>query len=69
MPERVFLGVMELLDPVDPSDPVGPDDVETVRPGPLWHHALWVAGIIVVGVGMGWASALIRIGPESPEPA
>ncbi|MGW7056139.1 hypothetical protein [Streptomyces sp. NPDC054887] len=43
----------------------GPDDSEeTVRPGPLWRHAVWVAGITVGAVGVGWASALFRIGPE-----
>lgn len=42
-----------------------PDDSEeTVRPGPLWRHALWVVGITVLGVAAGWASALFRIGPD-----
>ncbi len=46
-------------------DSSGPDDrEENVRPGPLWRHALWVVGITVLGVGLGWASALFRIGPE-----
>ncbi|MFF4229572.1 hypothetical protein [Streptomyces sp. NPDC001820] len=50
---------MELLDPSSPDD-----YEETVLPGPLWRHALWVAGITVLGVGLGWAGALFRIGPE-----
>ncbi|MGW0366110.1 hypothetical protein [Streptomyces sp. NPDC002990] len=45
-------------------DSSGSDDEETVRPGPLWRHALWVAGVTALGVGLGWASALFRIGPE-----
>ncbi|MEW2085148.1 hypothetical protein [Streptomyces sp. NPDC005283] len=58
-PGRVLLGVIELLDPSS-SD----DYEETVLPGPLWRHALWVAGITVLGVGLGWAGAFFRIGPE-----
>ncbi|WP_327328617.1 hypothetical protein OG735_39745 [Streptomyces sp. NBC_01210] len=50
---------MELLDPSSPDDYEG-----AVRPGPLWRHALWVAVITVLGVGLGWAGALYRIGPE-----
>ncbi|MCX4821336.1 hypothetical protein OG883_15755 [Streptomyces sp. NBC_01142] len=50
---------MELHDLPSPDD-----DEETVLPGPLWRHALWVAGITILGVGLGWASALFRIGPE-----
>lgn len=59
-PARVLLGVIELVD--DPSTPESHE--ETVRPGPLWRHAVWVAGITVLGVGLGWAGALYRIGPE-----
>ncbi|WP_228447360.1 hypothetical protein [Streptomyces paludis] len=39
-------------------------DSEEVRPGPLWRHALWAVGMAVAGVGLGWAGALFRIGPE-----
>ncbi|MEV8309978.1 hypothetical protein AB0P36_22155 [Streptomyces flavidovirens] len=46
---------------LDSSSPDGSE--ETVRPGPLWRHAAWVAGITVCAVGVGWASALFRIGP------
>ncbi|MFI1398630.1 hypothetical protein [Streptomyces sp. NPDC020681] len=53
---------MELLDPSSPDD--YEEHEETVLPGPLWRHALWVAGITVLGVGLGWAGALFRIGPE-----
>ncbi|MBT2507700.1 hypothetical protein J7I98_17790 [Streptomyces sp. ISL-98] len=59
--------MIELIDPSSPDDldPSGPGEYEeAVRPGPLWRHALWVAGITVLGVGLGWASALFRIGPE-----
>ncbi|MET9438245.1 hypothetical protein [Streptomyces sp. NPDC006551] len=30
----------------------------------MWRHALWVAGVVVLGVGLGWAGSLFRIGPE-----
>ncbi|WP_432752240.1 hypothetical protein ACE1OA_03455 [Streptomyces sp. JL2001] len=40
------------------------EDEETVRPGPLWRHALWAAGIAVLGVGLGRVTGLFRIGPE-----
>ncbi|NUL05374.1 hypothetical protein HRW07_19480 [Streptomyces lunaelactis] len=53
------MGVNELLDPSSPDH-----YEETVLPGPLWRHALWAAGITVLGVGLGWAGALFRIGPE-----
>ncbi|WP_274564757.1 hypothetical protein [Streptomyces spiramyceticus] len=59
--------MIELFDPSSPDeiDPSDPDEhEEAVRPGPLWRHALWVAGITVLGVGLGWATALFRIGPE-----
>lgn len=59
LPDRVLPGMIELLDPSTPDD-----YQEPVRTGPLWRHALWVAGITVLGVGLGWATALIRIGPE-----
>ncbi|MET9801761.1 hypothetical protein [Streptomyces sp. NPDC006368] len=46
-------------------DPTGTDDPEgTVRPGPRRRHALWVAGVTLLGLGPGWASAFFRIGPE-----
>lgn len=35
-----------------------------MRPGPLWRHALWVAGVTAAGVALGWVGALFRIGPE-----
>ncbi|WP_251069915.1 hypothetical protein [Streptomyces sp. ISL-96] len=53
------MGVIELIDPFSPDD-----HEQTVRPGPWWRHALWVAGITVLGVGVGWASAFFRVGPE-----
>jgi hypothetical protein len=40
------------------------DEEGSVRPGPLWRHALWAAGITALGVGLGWATALFRIGPD-----
>ncbi|MFJ8665588.1 hypothetical protein [Streptomyces sp. NPDC093600] len=40
------------------------DDEERLAPGPWWRHAWWVAAIAVLGVGLGWAGALFRIGPE-----
>ncbi|WP_167368061.1 hypothetical protein [Streptomyces agglomeratus] len=47
-------------------DSAGLDDgEETVRPGPWWRHALWVVGITALGVGLGWAVALFRIGPDT----
>lgn len=58
-PERVLPGVSELLIPSSPDD-----DEEAVLRGPLWRHAVWVAGLAVLGVGLGWASAQFRIGPE-----
>ncbi|GAA2942769.1 hypothetical protein GCM10010446_30080 [Streptomyces enissocaesilis] len=57
--DHVLLGVTELV------GSSGPDDYEEkVRPGPLRRHALWGAGIAVLGVGLGRASALFRTGPE-----
>ncbi|MEV4879706.1 hypothetical protein [Streptomyces cyaneofuscatus] len=54
---------MDFLD--HPSDPGGAaDDEATVRPGPLWRHALWVVGVAALGVGMGWAGSLFRLGPD-----
>ncbi|MFD7611372.1 hypothetical protein [Streptomyces sp. NPDC059828] len=44
--------------------PDGLKGAEEVRQGPLWRHALWVVGVAVLGVGLGWASARFRIGPE-----
>ncbi|MFI1223539.1 MULTISPECIES: hypothetical protein [unclassified Streptomyces] len=49
----------ESSNPVDPSD-----EDESVRPGPLWRHALWVAAVTAAGVALGWVGALFRIGPE-----
>lgn len=46
----------------DLSNPDGQE--EPVPPRPLWRHALWVAGVTGLGVGLGWASALFRVGPE-----
>ncbi|OXY88450.1 hypothetical protein [Streptomyces sp. 2R] len=52
------------MDFLDPSDSGAPDDDEvTVRPGPLWRHALWVVGVTALGVGLGWAGSLFRLGP------
>ncbi|MBT2439675.1 hypothetical protein J7E93_05975 [Streptomyces sp. ISL-36] len=45
-------------------DSTEPDGEAPLAPGPLWRHALWVAGIAALGVGLGWAGALFRIGPE-----
>ncbi|MDJ0461226.1 hypothetical protein QMK30_06120 [Streptomyces sp. H27-C3] len=55
---------MQSHDLYSPDDITPPDDEEPVRPGPLWRHALWVAGIAALGVGLGWVGALFRIGPE-----
>ncbi|MET8055736.1 hypothetical protein [Streptomyces microflavus] len=53
------------MDFLDPSDSGAPDDDEvTVRPGPLWRHALWVVGVTALGVGLGWAGSLFRLGPD-----
>ncbi|WP_434588530.1 hypothetical protein [Streptomyces sp. A5-4] len=56
---------------IQSHDLCGPDDItppeddeERVRPGPLWRHAVWMAGIAALGVGLGWVGALFRIGPE-----
>ncbi|HET6856045.1 MAG TPA: hypothetical protein VFH94_02985 [Streptomyces sp.] len=51
-PDEIFL----------PDDDGAPE--ELVPPGPLWRHALWVVGVAVVGVAVGWAGALFRIGPD-----
>lgn len=61
---RVSSGVMDLPETSDPVDSHDEDEDESVRPGPLWRHALWVAGIAAVGVALGWVGALFRIGPE-----
>lgn len=37
---------------------------ESLRPGPLWRHTLWVVGVTIAGVGMGWAGASFRLGPD-----
>ncbi|WP_344567554.1 hypothetical protein [Streptomyces axinellae] len=39
-------------------------DEESLRPGPLWRHALWAAGLTILGVGLGWADASYRFGPD-----
>jgi hypothetical protein len=52
----------------DPDTSSGSDgdeeDEESVRPGPLWRHALWVAGVTIFGVGWGWVGASFRLGPD-----
>ncbi|MET9051583.1 hypothetical protein ACFU67_14475 [Streptomyces rhizosphaericola] len=40
------------------------DDEVTVRPGPWWRHLLWVVAVTALGVGMGWAGSLFRLGPD-----
>ncbi|MFE2292165.1 hypothetical protein [Streptomyces sp. NPDC059452] len=53
------------MDFLEPSDPSGPgDEEETVRPGPWWRHTLWVVGVAALGVGLGWAGSLFRLGPD-----
>ncbi|WP_433404047.1 hypothetical protein [Streptomyces sp. CA-146814] len=53
------------MDFLDPSGEGGlADDEVTVRPGPLWRHALWVVGVTALGVGMAWAGSLFRLGPD-----
>ncbi|MEW1611075.1 MULTISPECIES: hypothetical protein [unclassified Streptomyces] len=53
------------MDFLDPSDPGGHAYEEvTVRPGPLWRHALWVVGVTALGLGLGWAGSLFRLGPD-----
>ncbi|MFD8333805.1 hypothetical protein ACFV42_14240 [Streptomyces solisilvae] len=39
-------------------------DEASLRPGPLWRHALWAAGVTILGVGLGWAGASFRSGPD-----
>ncbi|MER7958908.1 hypothetical protein [Streptomyces sp. NPDC096030] len=39
-----------------------PDDEGAVRPGPLWRHALWVAGITAAALALGWVTSLFRLG-------
>lgn len=56
-PGNVSEGVSESIDFTSP-------DEESVRPGPLWRHAAWVAGVAALGVALGWSTALFRIGPE-----
>ncbi|MGW6724139.1 hypothetical protein [Streptomyces sp. NPDC054995] len=46
------------------SDDSHDDDDASVRPGPWWRHALWVAAVTAAGVALGWVGALFRIGPE-----
>ncbi|MGW9299941.1 MULTISPECIES: hypothetical protein [Streptomyces] len=53
---------MDFLDPFGEDGPA--DDEVTVRPGPLWRHALWVVGVAALGVGLGWAGSLFRLGPD-----
>ncbi|MEU2822888.1 hypothetical protein ABZ763_11565 [Streptomyces bacillaris] len=40
------------------------DDEATVRPGPWWRHTLWVVAVTALGVGLGWAGSLFRLGPD-----
>ncbi|NEB35993.1 hypothetical protein [Streptomyces sp. SID14515] len=54
---------MDLPESPDPADSYDDDD-ESVRPGPWWRHALWVAAVTAAGVALGWVGALFRIGPE-----
>ncbi|MFF3323759.1 hypothetical protein [Streptomyces sp. NPDC002889] len=49
---------------IELAAPSGPDDYEDLRPGPLWRHAVWVTGFTILAVGLGWATALYRIGPD-----
>ncbi|MGC4904292.1 hypothetical protein ACLQ2J_01090 [Streptomyces cyaneofuscatus] len=53
---------MDFLDPS--TEGGGADEEVTVRPGPLWRHALWVVGVTALGVGLGWAGSLFRLGPD-----
>nr|WP_093466725.1 hypothetical protein [Streptomyces melanosporofaciens] len=39
-------------------------DEESLRPGPLWRHALWAASVTILGVGLGWADASFRLGSD-----
>ncbi|KAF4406938.1 MULTISPECIES: hypothetical protein [Streptomyces] len=48
--------------PADHTDSDG--DEASLRPGPLWRHALWVAGVTAFGAGMAWANASHRVGPD-----
>ncbi|MCT4357419.1 hypothetical protein M5362_30400 [Streptomyces sp. Je 1-79] len=52
--------MIESLAPSLPDD----DSEETPRPGPWWRHAVWVAGITVCAVTLGWATGFFRISPE-----
>ncbi|MFC8272747.1 hypothetical protein ACFUJR_09430 [Streptomyces sp. NPDC057271] len=49
---------------IDLHDPgTHPDDEEdAVRPGPFWRHALWVVGITVAALALGWVTSLFRLG-------
>lgn len=40
------------------------DDERALRPGPLWRHAVWVVGLTIVAVAMGWVAASYRVGPD-----
>ncbi|ARF75495.1 hypothetical protein B7C62_26990 [Kitasatospora albolonga] len=53
---------MDFLEPSPSSDPG--DEEEAVRPGPWWRHTLWVVGVTALGVGLGWAGSLFRLGPD-----
>lgn len=75
-PGHVPLGVNESHDhpssdgphdpglPDDPGTSAGDGDEETLRRGPLWRHAVWVVCLTLVGVGLGWADASFRMGPD-----
>ncbi len=60
------MGVTEspALSSPDDSSTSSDGDEESPRPGPLWRHALWVAGVTVIGVGWAWAGASFRVGPD-----
>ncbi|MCT2593518.1 hypothetical protein LHJ74_27055 [Streptomyces sp. N2-109] len=48
-----------------PDDCASSDgDEESLRPGPLWRHALWVAAVTVLGVGLAWVNASFRLGHD-----
>lgn len=59
---RVFTYVMDFLDPSGTG--FTDDDEATPRPGPWWRHTLWVVAVTALGVGLGWAGSLFRLGPD-----
>lgn len=65
LPGHVLLGVTESPGLSSPDNCASSDgDEESLRPGPLWRHASWVAGVTILGVGLGWANASFRVGPD-----